>query len=207
MSLLARREDFEPANPTEGATALYYSPATGAGYEAMAATFQLRIDSLRGRFAPSGQKTAIWGCGFGALVSLAVAAGYDAHGYDASQYALDRGAALYPAIASRLHLRSALVSGDMTPSRRDAGLQGAQRFALLVTEDLLECMSDAEIATCLPLLRGICSANLGHIVTPLDPWGYDQGLSDPRVNWKTVAQWKALLTPPDLVLGPAGEAV
>lgn len=206
MSLLARREDFEPANATEGASALYYGPVDGSGYEAMAPTFQLRIDSLKARFAPSNQKTAIWGCGWGWLVNLAVQAGYDAHGYDASSYAITTGQARFPAIASRLHLRDALVSGDMTPARRDAGLQGAQKFALLITEDLLECMSDTEIATALPLLRGICSANLGHIITPLDPWCQEHG-ADSRVNWKTYDQWKALLTPPDVVIGADGSVV
>lgn len=207
MSLLATRADFEPANPQEGATALYYGPVDGSGYEVLGPTMQMRIDGLKTRFAPTNQKLAIWGCGWGWLVSFAVAAGYDAHGYDASSYAITTGQAKFPAIASRLHLRNALVSNDMTPARRDAGLQGAQRFALLVTESLLECMSDAEISTAVPLLRGICSANLGHIVQPLDPWSFDQGLSDPRVNWKSYDQWKALLTPPDVVIGAVGQVV
>lgn len=205
MSLLARQQDFEPATPEEGAQALYYAQISGEGYdcEGMRTTIQMRIDSLKNRFAPNNQKLAIWGCGWGWLVNLAVQAGYDAHGYDASQYAITKAQSLYPAISGRFHLRDALLSGDMTPSRRDAGLQGAQRFALLVTEDLLECMSDAEISTCLPLLRGICTANLLHIITELDPWGQENG-ADPRVNWKTMAQWKALLSPPDIVANALG---
>jgi hypothetical protein len=208
VSLLATRQDFEPANPAEGAAALYYAPVSGEGYdcEGMRTTLQLRIDSLKGRFAPSNQKLAVWGCGWGWLVDLAVTAGYDAHGYDASQYAITKAQASFPALSGRFHLRDALVSADMTPARRDAGLQGAQRFALLVTEDLLECMSDAEIAVTLPLLRGICSANLGHIVTPLDPWGQAHGARQ-DVNWKTYQQWKALLSPPDLVIGADGATV
>lgn len=204
MSLLAQRTDFEPANPTEGAGALYYDPNNGNGYsEIMANTITVRLNNLRQRFAPNNQKTAIWGSGFGSLVNLAVAAGYDAHGYDASQYAIDKAVALYPAISTRFHLRDALVSTDMTPARRDAGLQGAQRFAILVTEDLLDCMSDAEINTALPLLRGICSANLLHIITPPNP----PYTGDPRVNWKTIDQWKALLSPPDVVALPDGTVV
>lgn len=205
MSLLAVRQDFEPANPEEGASALYYG-ADGSGYEAMAATINLRIASLRQRYAPAGQKLAIWGCGWGWLVNLAVTAGYDAYGFDASSYAITTGKTKFPAVASRLFLRDALVAADVTASRGDAGLHGAQRFALLVTEDLLECMSDAEIATTLPLLRAACTANLGHIVTPLDPWGQAHG-ADQRVNWKTYAEWKALLTPPDVVLSALGEEV
>jgi hypothetical protein len=192
MSLIATRQDFEPANATEGATALYYEPSGGFGYRQYP-FFQARINSLIGRAAPNNQKLAIWGCGFGYLVQLAVTAGYDAHGYDSSAYAISRGQALLPSIAARLHQRDALVSGDMTPSRRDAGLAGAQKFALLVTEDLLPCMSDAEISTTLPLLRGICNANLLHIVTP-DPGGQ----KDLRINWKTADQWHTLLSPPDV---------
>lgn len=203
--LLARREDFEPANPTEGASALYYS-IDGVGYREYQ-FFQLRIDALKGRFAPNNQKLAIWGCGWGYLVNLAVQAGYDAFGYDASSYAITKAKALFPTLAARFFLRSALVSGDMTPARRDAGLQGAQRFALLVTEDMLTCFTDVEITTSLTNLRGICSTNLGHIVTPLDPWNVERGTADPRINWKTYDQWKALLTPPDYVIGQNGETV
>lgn len=206
MSLLATQQDFEPATPEEGSTALYYDSQTGASYftdPGMIETFRLRIESLRGRFAPNNQKLAIWGCGPGRLVSLAVTAGYDAHGYDASQWAITRGSEMYPAIASRLHLRNATIFSDMTPARRDAGLQGAQRFALLLTDDLFTCLTDAEIAISLPLLRGICTANLGHIVTPLDPYGQAHGVRQ-DVNWKTVAQWKTLLSPPDFVLDANG---
>lgn len=209
MSLLATRQDFEPVDEMEGATALYYDSQTGASYftdPGMIETFRLRIESLRGRFTPNNQKLAIWGCGPGRLVSLAVTAGYDAHGFDASQWAITRGGEMYPAIASRLHLRNATVSADMTPARRDAGLQGAQRFALLLTDDLFTCLTDTEITTALPLLRAICSANLGHIVTPLDPYGQAHG-ADQRVNWKTAEQWKTLLSPPDLVLDANGMAL
>lgn len=205
MSLLATQQDFEPANPTEGASALYYEPGNADGITGYRQypDFQVKIDALKARFAPSNQKTAIWGCGFGYLVSLAVAAGYDAFGFDASSYAITRGKALIPSIASRLFVRDALVSASVTAAKADAGITGNRRFALLITEDMLTCMSDAEITTSVGLLRAICSANLGHIVTPLMP-GVTQ---DPRINWKTYDQWKAILTPPDLVLGPHGETV
>lgn len=195
MSLLATQQDFEPATPEEGASALYYDPQNGGGYSyIMANTFIVRINELKRRFAPNGQKLAIWGCGFGDLVQLAVDVGYDAHGYDASSYAISRAQALHSAISARFHLRDALFSNDMTPARRDAGLQGAQRFALLVTEDLLDCMSDAEIGITLPLLRNICTTNLLHIITVPNMPPYDN-----RINWKTADEWKALLSPPDIV--------
>lgn len=193
--LLAQKSDFEPTTPEELASALYtWDPAVQPAYQ-RPEVFQTRIDQLRGRFAPSGQKLAIWGCGFGYLVERAVAAGYDAYGFDASQYAIDRGKQLLPGIASRLFVRDALLSSDMTPSRRDAGLPGAQRFSLLVTEDLLTCMNDVEIQTALVNLRDTSSTNLLHMVWPLD----STTTQDPRCNWKSVDEWRAILCPPDVV--------
>jgi hypothetical protein len=200
VSLLATQQDFEPANATEGASALYYQPADGSGYTVDSPYFQVRIDQLKGRAAPNNQKLAIWGCGWGSLVNVAVGAGYDAYGFDASAYAISRGKAVLPAIAGRLFQRDALISADVTASRGDAGIRGGARFALLVTEDLLTCMSDAEVNTTLPLLRGVCSANLLHLVSLLDTTTTQDG----RINWKTAAQWKALLSPPDQVADALG---
>jgi len=200
--LLATQQDFEPANPSEGAAALYYEPnqPLGTGYRQFS-FFQARIDQLKGRIAPNNQKLAIWGCAWGFLVQDAVTAGYDAYGFDASAYAINKGKQIMPAnIASRLFQRDATVSADVTASRNDAGLKGNTRFALLVTEDMFTCLTDAEINTALPLLRGVCSANLGHMVLPLEQTGNGQP-GDPRINWKSIAQWKALLSPPDQVIG------
>lgn len=188
LMLIASREDFEPATEIETQSALYTQ------YQRYP-FFAERVAQIRGRFAPNNQKVAVWGCGFGYLVELLVAEGYDAFGFDASAYAINRGKVLIPSISTRLFVRNALVSGDMTPARRDAGLPGAQRFPLLVTEDMLTCLTDAEISTALANLRGISSANLLHIVTLLDPTAG----RDPRINWKTLDQWRALLCPPDAV--------
>ena len=190
MSLIATAADFEQAG--QGAL---YSPA----YQEYL-YFQLRIDKLKGRAAPNNQKLAVWGCAWGYLVNLAVAAGYDAFGFDASAYAIAKAKALFPALAARFFQRNALVSGDVSGSRGDAGIHGQSKFALLVTEDMLTCMSDAEINTSLPLLRGACSANLLHVLSPSD-----EGTPvDQRINWKTKEQWAALLEPPDVCVDPNG---
>lgn len=202
MSLLAAQPDFEPANAAQGATALYYQPADGSGYSNAFPFFTDRINAIKGRAAPNNQKLAIWGCGWGQLVNLAVAAGYDAYGFDASTYAIARGKATQPAaIGARLFQRDALVAADLTASIKDAGIRGGgSKFALLVTEDLLTCMSDAEIQTALPLLRGAATANLLHLVSLLDTTTQQ----DPRINWKSAADWKALLSPPDVVADQTG---
>lgn len=192
MSLLATQADFEGG----GAGALYNNPIY---YEYP--FFQERIDALKGRAAPNNQRLAIWGCGWGYLVQLAVTAGYDAYGFDASSYAITKGQAVLPSIANRLFVRDALVSADVTAAKSDAGIKGHNNFALLVTEDMLTCMSDTEISTTLPLLRGICASNLLHILSVADGGGINP---DPRINWKTKAQWAALLEPPDVCVDPNG---
>lgn len=208
MSLLATQQDFEPANPTEGGSALYYQPADGTGYRIDFAYFQARVSALKQRLAPNGQKLAIWGCGWGSLVNLAVQAGYDAYGFDASAYAISRGQTILPAIAARLFVRDALNSADVTASATDAGIHGGNpRFTLLVTEDLLTCMSDAEVQTTLPLLRASCTTNLLHMVTPVDPWAQSNGLNDQRINWKSDADWKAIVSPPDVTYDAVANAV
>lgn len=200
MSLLATRQDFEPATPEEYATALYWD-SSGAGYECMAQTFNARIDGLKHRFAPNNQKFLIVGSGWGWLVDFAVTAGYDAYGIDASSYAIDKARSRYPTRASRMVLGDALTTAGMDAVATAAGLHGnPARWDLLITEDFLDVCTDAEITIALSLLRARCRANLAHLVTPSDAGGE----LDQRVNWKTIAQWKALLSPPDVVLGPDG---
>jgi hypothetical protein len=192
LSLLATAADFEPANPTEGASALYYHPHDGSGCQHDHPRYTVRLDSLKTLYPPTGQATAIWGCGFGSLVDLADKAGYAATGFDASTYVINRGKALIPSAATSLFVRDALNATAVTNSKRDAGLKGAAKFALLVTEDLLTCMSDAEVTTTLPLLRGVATTLL-HMVTPVDPWAQANSKNDPRINWKTMADWKTLI--------------
>lgn len=204
MSLVASIQDFEPADPIEGAAALYYHPGDPDGLIGYRQYpyFQQRIDSLVNLVPPTNQKIAIWGCAWGYLVNLAIAAGYDAYGFDASSYAISRGAELMPNIASKLFVRSALVATDTVGAKRDAGMKGAAKFAMLVTEDMFTCMSDAEVKTALGLLRQISTGNANdyHIVTQLEMAGTD---NDPRINWKLADDWKSLLAP-DTVIGTHG---
>lgn len=196
MALLASAALFEQPD------GLYWHPVTNTGYREYP-YFAERVDALRQRFAPNGQVSLVVGCGWGYLVNQAVAAGYDAYGIDASSYAIDKAKALFPAIASRFVLGDALTAAGMDAVSAAAGLHGnPPRFDLLITEDFLECLSDAEIATGLPLWRARCRTNLAHIVTPNDGSNLD-----PRINWKTIDQWKAIVSPPDVLIGPNGEQI
>jgi SAM-dependent methyltransferase len=62
--------------------------------------------------------------------------------------------------------------------------------SLCITDDLLTVMSDAEVATCLTVLRATASTLL-HVLWPVDPTAISQ---DPSLNWKTVpAGWQTAI--------------
>lgn len=183
MSLLATAADFERGG-------LYSAPYGRYPF------FQQRVDALKGRFAPNGQKALVVGCGYGYLVDDLVAAGYDAWGVDASQYAISKGQSLLPGVASRLAVADALDGASLDAVAKSAGLHGkTPTWTLLLTEDVLPCMSDAEVATALANLRARCTSNLLHLVTP----GHADPDHDARLNWKTIDGWRAVLCPPDVV--------
>lgn len=159
---------------------------------------------LNQRFAPNGQKLAVWGCGLGYFVDDLVTLGYDAFGFDLEATAIADGQVEMPQIAARLFVRDCTVAADVDAARGDAGIHGNKSFDLMVTEDLLTCLTDEEIAVALPLLRGTSQANLLHIITPAQDVAANQAKADPRLNWKTRAEWLALLSPPDVCVDPNG---
>lgn len=196
MSLLATQADYGLPDGTPG---VLYS----AGYQEYP-FFQTRLDALKQRFAPTGQTLLIAGCGFGYLVNLAVNAGYNAFGIDGSSWAINQGKTLIPAIASRLAVADITNATQVDAASKAFGLKGGTpKYALLLTEDVLPCLSDAEITTALSVLRARCNANLLHMVTP----GQSDANHDPRLNWKPLGEgasipagsWRALLCPPDVV--------
>lgn len=189
--LLASAADFEPVTLNQTDQPLYWP-----GYREYP-FFASRLEALRGRFAPAGQKLAICGCGWGYLVEKCVAAGYDAYGLDFSSYAINKAQALFPALASRFLLTDCTNGASMNAARVAMGLPGNKKIDLAVTEDLLPCLSDAEITAALAAIRGQVSANLLHIVTLANPTSLS---NDPRLNWKTGPEWLAICSPPDLVL-------
>jgi hypothetical protein len=202
MPVLASRAKFEPATEAEREGAWYTD-----GYHEYP-FFAARIADLKGRYAPNGQKTLVVGAGWGYLVQLGREAGYDAWGCDASSYAVSRdvtgGFMLQADALSDASIRTVLTA---------MGVTGANpRCDLLVTEDLLSCLSDPEITQALTVLRARCRTNLLHLVTCLRPdwWppelteaerrARDLAIRDSALTWKTLAEWEAILTPPDLVL-------
>lgn len=165
--------------------------------------YTTRSFQVRQNFA--GAVILVAGCGFGYMVDQLVSEGRNAWGMDASTYAITEGQTRLPAIASRLLVGSVLSDTDLLAARVAAGLRTTgnpaqrQKFNLCITEDLLPCLTDAEISTALPLLRTHADF-VAHIVSPRD----DTTSQAPEMNWKTFAEWKTIVGN-DFLFGPGGE--
>lgn len=165
-------------------------------YDPSASYLLDRATQIRGRFSNLSTKILVAGCGIGTLVQLLTNLGYtDVWGCDISSELINHGKSLYPTIASRLLVADCLNnSGSTLPSmtgvRRAAGLNGGNRFALCITDDVLTVMSDTEVQTCLTVLRATAQT-LVHVLWPK----YTDGtVQDPTLNWKSVpTEWQATI--------------
>lgn len=183
MGRLASSADFE------GPSGLYWEPGTEQGYRRYE-FFARRADLILARHGAGG-KVLVVGCGWGFLVDELLARGYDAWGLDGSAYAVAKAAEVLPAAsAGRVLLADAMNRSQVAAVRAAAGLSGNQRFKLVVTEDVLPVLTDAEVAIAVAECRRVAS-NVLHIVTPLQP-DTEQVAG---LNWKTGAQWKTLAAP------------
>lgn len=188
MALIATQADYEGG---EG-VAWYFDPAKAVGeldYRD-GPHFNSRVGFLQGRV--SSGKILIAGCGYGYLVKRFVALGLDAWGCDASDWCVTQGSSVAPGrivkadITNRTQLASVLTA---------AGLRSNQRFAAIVTEDVLTCLTDAEITAALTELRRISSV-LFHIVTAVEV----EAQRNPAFNWKTPLEWKQVVGT-ELIMG------
>jgi hypothetical protein len=153
-------------------------------------------------------KVAVAGSAYGFLVEALVARGFDAWGFDASSYAVGKAqaGAVNLTTRGRVLQKDLLVSSQVTDVRRAAGLTGQNRFHLGVTEDVLPCLSDAEVLQGVGFARSATLA-LVHIVTAIPP-------STPSIvsplNWMVLADWRTLLslsngTCPDWLVNAEGD--
>jgi hypothetical protein len=136
---------------------------------------------------PTG-KLLIVGCGPGFLVDELVKLGRDAWGIDSSAYCMARAVQ-----SARIMQADALVRSQLAAARSFAGLSGNQKFAGLVTEDLLPCLSDAEAGVAVTEARRVAPVAL-HIVT-CSKAGDVPGSRVAELNWKTIDRWAAIVSP------------
>lgn len=195
---LASAADFESP---EG---LYWNPSGAEGYRRYP-FFAERVAEIRTRF-PASTKVLVAGCGWGFLLDEAAALGVEAWGMDASSYAISKAQeVLAEPVRSRVVLGDVTNEAQVNNMRNLAGMRGQQKFDLCITEDLLPVLTDAEVATALPLLRNVSSFML-HIITCSKA---DDGPTQrhPELNWKLQSEWKALVSPDLTFDAETGEVV
>lgn len=127
------------------------------------------------------------GCAWGYVVQDLLALGRNVWGIEASHWAVSMAYVKVDGEAARR-----VVFGDATQSSSmdyAAAQASVGRFDVAVTDDILPVLTDGEIQKCVDECRRIAK-NVIHCVTPKpnDPVELD-------LNWKTIEEWRALLTP------------
>lgn len=147
--------------------------------------FAQDADFITARY-PSKGLVLVAGCGYGYLVDELATRGWDAWGCDPSPWAQSQ----------RISARIQAV--DITDRTALGTLQtlAGSRFDLIVTEEVLSAMSDAEVPAALTELRRIArppARELFHIVTSAPELASgpraDFRRDDLGLNWKTHADW------------------
>jgi hypothetical protein len=137
-----------------------------------------------------GTRIALIGSGFGFLGEMLAALGYgpianvETSPFIHGQKALNANVEI-------LNQDFRVTSGKRA-IRQFLGLGNNTKVPWVITEDMLSCFTDSEILQFLPHLRDL-GTNIAHLVT------ISVGTLDPRLNWKTLEGYKALVTP-DLVV-------
>lgn len=82
--------------------------------------------------------------------------------------------------------------------RQALGLTGAQQADWAISEDVIPLLSDAEVPDFIMRLR-VIGTTVAHWVSVGQPADGGGWAGNPKLNWKTLEDWKALVTP-DLVV-------
>ena len=147
-----------------------------------------------------GGRVLVAGAGFGFLVYRLHQSGYYAFGCDGT-WARSEAQVRMPGLQDRMMQADVTLAADLTALRTTIGIRN-QRFAAVITEDLLSCAdSAAEAQTMLTVLRAEAMptnrANVIHFITmydPSQPWSGT--LSADQVNeglYRTEAEWVTLV--------------
>jgi 2-polyprenyl-3-methyl-5-hydroxy-6-metoxy-1,4-benzoquinol methylase len=131
----------------------------------------------------SGKKILVVGCAYGYLVKWLVSLGVDAYGMDISSYAISQAP---QEIAGRLMVGDMSVESSFISAKQMAGLtKPNDKFDLIIDEDAIACLTNAEAIS-------FRTAALKHTNLLFHLFEQNDGLSQ-WYNYKTIAQWKALL--------------
>lgn len=136
---------------------------------------------------PSRWKILVVGCAYGYTVQwLRDTYGTEAWGMDVSQWAVDQAAS---EITDDVIRQGSVLSSADLRSLRQASPGG--KFDAVVTEAVLECLTDAEAQTAAENCRGEASTTVIHRV-----WTADGSAVNPDwYNAKPLAEWRSLVDP------------
>jgi len=138
---------------------------------------------LNNRFV--GKTVLVVGCAYGDEVKAFRDLGVLATGIDVSNYAITQGKALYPDIASYL------IEAD---ARTIIPTYHKNEWDYIFSKQLLECMSDADLATLIPAMNNACKNDQCHFVQ----WDGDPGADVTGFeignfyNLKILTEWAAM---------------
>lgn len=100
-----------------------------------------------------------------------------------------------------LHNENGQTQASRARIRQTLNLQGQVRADWCISEDVLPVLSDAEASQFIASMRLIGATAAHWVSISVNPAN-----SDPRLNWKTLEQWKAIVAP-DLVVERGTERV
>lgn len=147
-------------------------------------------------------KVGFIGAGYGWIANaVAQLIGCTVAAIDTSQYIQDRKLA-----NADVEIINADVSAGSGRAqvRQALGITGNSKATYMVTENVITCLTDQECLNLSSFLHDL-SDNVVHWTAVPDLDKQARGLQDLNYNWKTIAEWKALL-PNDLFI-VCGEAV
>jgi hypothetical protein len=122
----------------------------------------------------AGRKIVELGCAWGSLVRYLRSLGANAYGVDLS-WPISQGVAMWP------ELQPYLIVAD---ARTWIASQGKNSWDAVISRGFLDCLTDAELATFIPVMNNACKFQQVHIIDQTD---------DPEYyNQKTLAEWRAL---------------
>lgn len=164
--------------------------------------FRRRADWLAARY-PAITKIGIAGAGFGLTgYYLSTAHAKDVYMCDTA-WATGIGTTTLGPLGTRLGAHDIATSTGATGFRR-MGNTGSNKYPLIFTEDLLPCAeSEAEAQAMLTNLRA-AGTTLVHLITPSDGAGI---VATPDMLWRTMAQWRALIGPGEVIVHPSLQEV
>jgi 2-polyprenyl-3-methyl-5-hydroxy-6-metoxy-1,4-benzoquinol methylase len=130
-----------------------------------------------------GKKVLVCGCAYGFLAKYLISLGVQAYGMDFSAYAISQ---VPSDISTKVILGDARLDADFVRAKTLAGLTRANdKFDLIIDEDMLCCLSDAEAVTFRTLALKYSNMFI-HLITVapvLSTW----------YNYKTITEWHTLL--------------